>query len=344
MSIRRTAFTLVELLVVIAIIGILIALLLPAVQAAREAARRMDCCNHLRQIGLATHNFHDVHRKFPSLASSSNYCYSPQAQILAFVEQAALRDMVDVTEPLFLGSAMRDMTINPRYADTITIKLPLFTCPSDGGVSEFALTEDKVQSITNCAGGNYVACIGSGTGTNYDCRYPTNGFIYYDSRNCFASITDGTSNTMIYSETLRGCGDSRVAPGPTGDPKHQTMLVASMFRPVTGTAGLSGLVDPTDEFLASLCTASSSFQGERGASWLVGKPYASTYSAYLAPNSKFHDMVSMSIGYFSARSNHAGLVNVAMGDGSVRNVSDNVSMDVWRAMATIRSGETVSLL
>ena len=336
-------FTLVELLVVIAIIGILISLLLPAVQAAREAGRRMSCTNNMKQLGLAMHNFHDAYGKFPSLASSSNYCYSPQAQLLSFVEQAALRNMINLEEPLFQGSAMSNLTINPFYAETITRQVELFQCPTDDGEREFQLTEDKVGTIKNCAPGNYVACTGSGSGTYYDCRYKTDGWLYYDCKTCFASFLDGTSNTMIFSETLRGCGDTRVAAGPEGNPKRQTIVGSSMFRPVTGKAGLSGLADPSDTEMKAWCTAGTSFQGERAGSWLVGKPYAAVFCAWLMPNSNFHDITSMSIGYCSARSNHPGGINVLMGDGSVRKISDSISKEKWRAMATIAGSETESL-
>ena len=238
---------------------------------------------------------------------------------------------------------MSSLTINPFYEETISLQLGLFLCPTDGGPKEFRLTEDRVGKIDHCAGGNYVACIGSGTGTFYDCRYKTDGWLYYGSKTRLGAFRDGTSNTMVFSETLRGCGDANVTPGPAGNPDRQTITGSSLFRPVSGKPGLSGLENPTDEEMAEWCHAATTFQGERGGSWMVGKPYAATFSAYLSPNSRFHDMTSMSIGYFSARSLHPGGVNVLMGDGSVRKVSNDIDRDVWRGAATLARGETGSL-
>ncbi|MDO5565644.1 MAG: DUF1559 domain-containing protein, partial [Planctomycetia bacterium] len=148
---------------------------------------------------------------------------------------------------------------------------------------------------------------------------------------------------MNFSETLRGSGDAAVVPGPTGNPKRQTMLVNTMFKPVSGKQGLGGLADPTEADMSAWLTSSSTFQGERAGSWLVGKPYACSYSAWLMPNSRFHDATSMSIGYFSARSEHPGNVNVLNVDGSVRTVSESISKDTWRAAATIDQAESTIL-
>lgn len=103
----RFAFTLVELLVVIAIIGILVGLLLPAVQAAREAARRMQCSNNLKQLALATHNYESSFKRFPALTGSSSF--SPQARVLPFIEQANLQNLIDFNQSLFLGPAFAEI-------------------------------------------------------------------------------------------------------------------------------------------------------------------------------------------------------------------------------------------
>src|SRR5690606_8197484 len=112
MKLNRSAFTLVELLVVIAIIGILVGLLLPAVQAAREAARRMQCSNNLKQIILATHNYEATYKRLPGLTGSSSF--SPQARILPYIEQANLQDLIDFQQPLYVGPAWQ-ARLNPLF-------------------------------------------------------------------------------------------------------------------------------------------------------------------------------------------------------------------------------------
>ena len=128
------AFTLVELLVVIAIIGILVALLLPAVQAAREAARRTQCGNQIKQWGLAAHNYHDSFQAFP-MTNAQNYQpnvqgFSPQARLLPFIEQANLQGQLDFSQPAFTGP-FNALVPNPQFAVAFATPLKVALCPSD---------------------------------------------------------------------------------------------------------------------------------------------------------------------------------------------------------------------
>ena len=222
-SVRRFGFTLVELLVVIAIIGILVALLLPAVQAAREAARRMQCGNNLKQLGLAVHNYADTHKTFPSGYIHTNAAtrtalershWSWGALVLPFVEQGSLKDTLDVgPRPLWQNLLV------PAQLAALQTKLTAFVCPSDSGpdMNEFGakinavyanyekqVTSDGTDRIP-IAKSNYVgvACSSntltppSGDFTTYG---PPTGVFFWNSGVSFRDILDGTSNTAMLGE------------------------------------------------------------------------------------------------------------------------------------------------
>ena len=156
----------------IAIIGILVGLLLPAIQAAREASRRMSCGNNLKQLGVALHNYHDTYKVFPGVNDSRSF--SVQAKLLPYVEEEAVRGLIDFSQVLLTGSAGA-VYLNPVQAEAARTVLPLFRCPSDGTRDVF--TEYQVSTPGDAfAGGNYVVCMGSGTGTTYDYRSQTDGF------------------------------------------------------------------------------------------------------------------------------------------------------------------------
>lgn len=326
---KRDAFTLVELLVVIAIIGILIALLLPAVQAAREAARRISCTNHLKQLGLALHNYHSSYNCFPGLGITTATSFSVQAKLLPFVEQQNLQNLIDFKQALYLGSS-HSQTLNPAQATAARTVLPLLRCPSDGAED---LYEEKPGEWL--AGGNYMVCGGSGTGTHYDLRYASDGMFFYGSARGFREMTDGSSNTLVMAESLLGPRTAVSGPLP-GIREAQRLIGTFSGSPNSGAPGLSGIVNPDVASLAASCT---SWNGNRGFGWIVGKPQASTFSAYLAPNSPVPNMASMGIGFYAARSSHPGGVNVTLGDGSVRFVSDTMKLETWQALGTCSGGE-----
>lgn len=210
MRTKKRAFTLVELLVVIAIIGVLVALLLPAVQAAREAARRTSCFNNMKQIGLALHNYHDTHKTFPmgwiGLEAATNRPHADGvpgwgwgAFILPFVEQESLSEQaVRITRPV----------LDPANQVARETFLKLYRCPSDTPASqEFMLGQSgsPTTPLVKLASASYVGvhgtleladCEGLPVGTQ--CR--SDGIFYHLSATRFAHIQDGTSNTLAVGE------------------------------------------------------------------------------------------------------------------------------------------------
>ncbi len=204
----RAAFTLVELLVVIAIIGILVGLLLPAVQAAREAARRMQCSNSIKQISLATMNYESAHRKFP-MAGTVDVDFSVQARILPFIEQGNLNNLLDYSKPAFSGPFNAKVP-NPLFAQAFATPVPIFLCPSDPAP---ATTTMLVGGAPITYGGlSYMFSYGSATGVNYDWRWSTDGIVSQNITKGFRDLTDGASNTVIVSETVRSVGDDMSLP------------------------------------------------------------------------------------------------------------------------------------
>jgi prepilin-type N-terminal cleavage/methylation domain-containing protein/prepilin-type processing-associated H-X9-DG protein len=329
----RPAFTLVELLVVIAIIGVLIALLLPAVQAAREAARRMSCSNNLKQWGLALMNYESGNGSFPGFGSTTLESFSVQARLLPYVEQKDLQGLIDFSQALYLGTS-HSQTLNPEQRVAAQTRGSLFSCPSEWG--EFLYGEDGEV----LAGGNYVICGGSGTGTNYDLRYPNDGMFYYGSACKLRDISDGASHTVVFSESILGLGEDVTS--PESPPNGFGRLMGFMGRaPKSDEAGLWGIVDPDLKEKAASCNV---WNGNRCFGWIVGKPSSTTFSMYLLPNDPTPDMWSMGLGFYAARSYHPGGVNVAMADGSIRFIDNQIELVTWRALGTCSGGEPIGEL
>jgi len=325
---KKDAFTLVELLVVIAIIGILVALLLPAVQAARESARRMSCANNLKQCALALHNYHDTYRVFPGIGSSSRRAFSILAKLLPFAEQANLQDLIDFTAPIYTGAMGGPKTIHPANEVAARTLVTMFRCPSDGQKDLFDQFDCDAAAGQAYRGSNVVVCTGSGRDSSWDLRQRTDGLFYYNSANGFRNMTDGASNTLAFSECLLGNG---VRGGPPPSP----------MRPHDAVAWI-GHATHTNPDVAELARGPVwAWQGYRGYAWILGKSYSTTFNSYDPPNPAHPDVCQMAYGWFAARSWHPGGVNVALGDGSVRFVSETIDRTTWNNLGSIADGKVL---
>lgn len=317
---NRQAFTLVELLVVIAIIGILVGLLLPAVQSAREAARRMQCSNNLKQLALATHNYESAYKKFPGPAGDSLYGYSFQAKLLPFVEQANLHNLIDYQQPLLQGLPWRP-TVNPALIPVVDKPLGVFLCPSDPG--EVVYTE----SGQDWAGLNYVVNAGPGVGLLYCSRADTSGIVWRGSNVKIADLTDGTSNTLLITETLMG----RRGADTTTLIDHRTQLKR--------VSGGPPCVSPAAELVAR---AGSRYEGRRAGQWIRNITYQTFINGFFPPNARDPDVSHHGECVSGARSQHTGGVNAALSDGSIQFVSQNIDLETWRFLHNRRDGAVLT--
>ena len=352
-------FTLVELLVVIAIIGVLVGLLLPAVQAAREAARRMQCSNNVKQFMLALHNYESAFKRFP-MTGLVDSDFSVQARLLPYMEQNNLNNLLDFSVPAFSGPFNAKVP-NPRFIDAFKQPIATFLCPSDPAPSVSQVTVNG--TVYNYGGLNYLLSFGSGTGTNYDMRWQTDGLVYQYSKRRFQDFTDGTSTTVAISESVRSVGDDTTYPAPSlpkfpyqltlnGSSGVSSALNASRGLRATG-GPWSSYVDPSGMIfnpdLATFWRTFTSWRGGtspalrgRGISWAFSGSINSLTNGYLPPNNVIPDVVTHFTGFYGPRSFHTGGAHVGMVDGSIQYLSNSLDASIIRALHSCNGGEIVT--
>lgn len=341
---RWTGFTLVELLVVIAIIGVLVSLLLPAVQQARETARRTQCTSHLRQLGLAAHNFHDVRNGFPSnlvprgRPGANGYIgyfqgnWGVMAYLTPFLEQTAVYDMMNLDSPTYANVGGAWIVPDPSNRLAAATLVPLYLCPSD--ISRKVSTN---WGITEGIGPtNYCGNMGTGLdrsgGEQNGSPYDADGVFFADSKIRFADLLDGSSHTAAMSESLLGEGGTTMSAIPPNSAKK-------VYKNLPFGQNI------TEANCAAAVTWNQS--DPRQFSWYSGEIRCASYNHFFPPNTHFFDCVAngpesegyIASGWKAARSNHPGGVNLLLCDGAVRFVSDTIAMEVWRALATRAGGE-----
>ena len=310
----RTGFTLIELLVVVAIIGILMALILPAVQSAREAARRTGCRNNLKQIGLALHNFESSYGYFPAgRGAAYPLIFSAHTHLLPYLEESGLHDMVQFDRPpvsfqdadgnRFNGNVNRPAAGTP---------VETFICPSDPA-------EGRIRRLSTY-GTNYAACTGSAR-RDFGSLEDADGVFYLGSDTSLGDILDGSSQTAAFTERLVGTGF--------------TWSRATMRQIPTE--------DPT--WRACDQTAVSTWFQEPAGKWIVGDYGETLINHFRKPNAPRRDCINYRKlkARQAAKSFHPGGVNLLLCDGAVRFIADQVDLEVWRDIASRDGGELVRM-
>jgi prepilin-type N-terminal cleavage/methylation domain-containing protein len=354
----RSGFTLVELLVVIAIIGILVGLLLPAVQAAREAARRMQCQNNLKQFGLAAHNFESAYKYFPPVQHTKLFTETSgaivtrtseapiQVYMLPYFEQANKYDLFDLNynvnsdAPIHTSIPTKAGANRPaRLTD-----IPSFLCPSDPS-EVFYIDGGNAgrQSYHACTGGAQLRG-GNVLDGIFAKAYPAAGQVMKGPK--FADITDGTSNTAMFAEVMRGT----LASNATNQYNHTTMF----FTPTAYTDpafNMDGRLIP--QCLPGGNSTTSTWIRYTGHQYYRALTPNFVYSHTLPINwnkkaqavaqQNYNCGVSFNTAHIAASSYHTGGANMCRADASVSFVSQNTDFAVWQAVGSRANGEVVTL-
>ncbi|QDU37938.1 Type II secretion system protein G precursor [Maioricimonas rarisocia] len=329
---RRRGFTLIELLVVIAIIAILIALLLPAVQQAREAARRTQCKNNLKQLGLALHNYADANRYLPPGAAvdltvtstGNNGSWGVHGRLLPYLEQGNLYNNVDLSIAWDFQTAIDGL------------KIPTFGCPSDPGSDQL---RDPGGGKSKLYPTNYGFNYGTWFVFNPANGQGGNGAFYPNSKLSFAAFVDGTTNTLLAADvkawqpyTRNGGPASTTIPQTIAD-AEAAVASGAQYKNTGHTEWPDGRVHHTG--VTTTLTPNSRVEYDNGTeivdadfnSWQEGKDGSAGSPTYAI---------------ITSRSFHEGTVNVALIDGSARSVSENIDLGLWRALGTRNQGEVIS--
>jgi prepilin-type N-terminal cleavage/methylation domain-containing protein/prepilin-type processing-associated H-X9-DG protein len=352
-------FSLVELLVVIAIIATLVGLLLPAVQGAREAARRIACASNLRQLGLALLVYESTKRHFPPTdarppAASSDWSvgggWSLHTRVLPFVEEGSLADRFDFKQAAFRGN-FASQEPNPAFAGLFATPIAMLLCPSDSAPVV------NISSGHAYAGNNYMVSIGSGTANGTGAMYwnfsrPTDGIVYENSRVKLAAIGDGTSRTAIASEAVRSIGTDTTFPAgsPPSFPYQYTLNGSAGWNP--GSLAPPGGGTPTTAVVDALVAgwrsltkwrgaASPAMRG-RGLSWAATTFGNGLTNGFLTPNSEIPDYIVHWSGLTGPKSWHPGGAHVLFADAHVMLLDETIDATVHRALHSINGGEGVS--